>query len=324
MTMRWWGWGEDEPRRLRARRGSGLVGGRVGGAGRAPPGGPSRSTSCVWGGSARLPGAIRERFGEDPCATTARRACCTMRGKSYPDLGERSGDCTGAPDAVLTPRDHDEVRAVLGERGVHGRRGRGRAVRGRDERRRWPRAAARRLRRPGLARPRGARRVGEPRRALAGGRRGRREWVVELEARLGERGFTLGHYPQSYEYVTIGGCAATRSAGQASTGYGRIDELVVGARLRRAGRRSRPARPAGERGGSRAAPDGRRLRGRARGRSPAVAVRVGPTPGGDPLRGLDAGASAPGLKRCGAWSRAARRPTWRGSPTRPRRGWGSG
>src|SRR5262249_3951468 len=61
---------------------------------------------------------------------------------------------------------------------------------------------------------------------VGGGRR-----AVELEARLAERGFTLGHYPQSYEYVTIGGCAATRSAGQASTGYGRIDELVVGARL---------------------------------------------------------------------------------------------
>ena len=59
---------------------------------------------------------------------------------------------------------------------------------------------------------------------------------------LGERGFTLGHYPQSYEYVTIGGCAATRSAGQASTGYGRIDELVVGAAAGGAGRRPRPAR----------------------------------------------------------------------------------
>ena len=31
--------------------------------------------------------------------------------------------------------------------------------------------------------------------------------------------------------MTVGGCAATRSAGQASTGYGRIDELVVGVRL---------------------------------------------------------------------------------------------
>ncbi len=49
------------------------------------------------------------------------------------------------------------------------------------------------------------------------------------EALLNERGLTLGHFPQSYEHASIGGYAATRSAGQASTGYGRFDELVVSA-----------------------------------------------------------------------------------------------
>src|SRR3954462_11943692 len=48
------------------------------------------------------------------------------------------------------------------------------------------------------------------------------------EGPLNARGFTLGHFPQSYEYATVGGCVATRSAGQASTGYGRIDAMVVG------------------------------------------------------------------------------------------------
>ena len=38
---------------------------------------------------------------------------------------------------------------------------------------------------------------------------------------------TLGHFPQSFEYATIGGFAATRSAGQASSGYGRFDDLVT-------------------------------------------------------------------------------------------------
>src|SRR5205807_9175673 len=51
------------------------------------------------------------------------------------------------------------------------------------------------------------------------------------EAKLEARGFTLGHFPQSFEFASIGGCVATRSAGQASTGYGRIDELVVGLRM---------------------------------------------------------------------------------------------
>jgi len=52
------------------------------------------------------------------------------------------------------------------------------------------------------------------------------------EARLQARGLTLGHFPQSFELATVGGCVATRSAGQASTGYGRIDSLVRGVRLR--------------------------------------------------------------------------------------------
>ena len=49
----------------------------------------------------------------------------------------------------------------------------------------------------------------------------------QAEALLNARGWTLGHFPQSFEHATIGGFAATRSAGQASTGYGRFDALVV-------------------------------------------------------------------------------------------------
>ncbi len=44
---------------------------------------------------------------------------------------------------------------------------------------------------------------------------------------LAGHGFTLGHVPQSYEYATIGGFAATRSSGQASAGYGRFDDMVT-------------------------------------------------------------------------------------------------
>ena len=48
-----------------------------------------------------------------------------------------------------------------------------------------------------------------------------------LEAVLAARGFTLGHFPQSFEHSTLGGWIATRSAGQQSDGYGAIDELLV-------------------------------------------------------------------------------------------------
>jgi len=50
----------------------------------------------------------------------------------------------------------------------------------------------------------------------------------DAERALNAAGFTLGHFPQSYEGATIGGYAAARSAGQSSAGYGRFDDMVVG------------------------------------------------------------------------------------------------
>ncbi|WP_189061071.1 FAD-binding oxidoreductase [Longimycelium tulufanense] len=53
----------------------------------------------------------------------------------------------------------------------------------------------------------------------------------EAERLLAAHGFTLGHFPQSFERATIGGFAATRSAGQASSGYGRFEDMVEGIRM---------------------------------------------------------------------------------------------
>ena len=52
----------------------------------------------------------------------------------------------------------------------------------------------------------------------------------DAERLLGERGFSLGHFPQSFEFATIGGFAATRSSGQDSAGYGRFNDMVRGLR----------------------------------------------------------------------------------------------
>lgn len=52
-----------------------------------------------------------------------------------------------------------------------------------------------------------------------------------IEAALAPHGLTLGHFPQSHQEATLGGYVATRSAGQASTGYGRSDELVKSVHL---------------------------------------------------------------------------------------------
>ncbi len=42
-----------------------------------------------------------------------------------------------------------------------------------------------------------------------------------------QRRYTCGHFPQSFEYSTVGGWAVTRGAGQNSTYYGKIEDIVI-------------------------------------------------------------------------------------------------
>jgi alkyldihydroxyacetonephosphate synthase len=53
----------------------------------------------------------------------------------------------------------------------------------------------------------------------------------QAEQLLAAHGYELGHYPQSFQYATVGGFAATRSSGQDSAGYGRFDDMVRGLRV---------------------------------------------------------------------------------------------
>jgi alkyldihydroxyacetonephosphate synthase len=50
----------------------------------------------------------------------------------------------------------------------------------------------------------------------------------EIEAALEPHGYTLGHFPQSWELSSLGGWIATRASGQESLGYGSIQDLVAG------------------------------------------------------------------------------------------------
>lgn len=54
---------------------------------------------------------------------------------------------------------------------------------------------------------------------------------TDLEAQLRAQGYMLGHFPQSFEYSTLGGWIATRSSGQQSLRYGRIEQLFAGGRV---------------------------------------------------------------------------------------------
>lgn len=53
-------------------------------------------------------------------------------------------------------------------------------------------------------------------------------FIKDLEAYVNKKGYILGHYPQSMDLAQMGGLVATRSAGQFSTKYGGIEDLLLG------------------------------------------------------------------------------------------------
>ncbi|MEU3854894.1 FAD-binding oxidoreductase [Streptomyces sp. NPDC029554] len=150
------------------------------------------------------------------------------RGKSTPDLLRiRAADTTDAPAAVALPQSHDEVLAVLRVCAEHRIAvvpfGGGTSVVGGLAP--TPRASFIALDLRHMNRLLDLDPISRTATLQPGLR------APEAEALLSRHGFTLGHFPQSYEWATIGGFAATRSSGQASAGYGRFDEMVLGLTL---------------------------------------------------------------------------------------------
>ncbi len=176
-----------------------------------------------------LPQALVDAAGEESVFAGTEDRVRHATGCGYADLARlRSGRLDAAPDAVLLPADADAVRRTLDACVAEGVAvvpfGGGTSVVGGVE----PlRGSHGRLVSLDLARLRGVEVDGRSLTArLGAGLRG-----PEAEAELVKHGVVLGHYPQSFEYATIGGFAATRSAGQASSGYGRFDSLVSSVRL---------------------------------------------------------------------------------------------
>ncbi len=195
-----------------------------------------------------LTGPVRERLaaivGEGHVRDDAAARAGRCRGKSYLDLlRQRAGDCEDAPDAVVTPRDARAAQQVIyacSEEGVAVvPYGGGTSVVGGLEPLRGRFGALISL---DLGRLEGLESFDERSQTawLGAGTR-----LPEADQALGQRGYTLAHTPQSYEWATVGGCVATRSAGQSSTGYGRIEENVVALRCATpAGELATPAVPA--------------------------------------------------------------------------------
>jgi alkyldihydroxyacetonephosphate synthase len=169
-------------------------------------------------------GALADALGPDGVSTTHRDRLLHACGKSYRDLVRlRAGQVERAPDAVAFPTNEQAVLAVLRLAQEHGFSvvpfGGGTSVTGGVE--------------PLGDRPvldLDLRRLDQ---VLAVDPVSRTATVQAgilgpaLEAALNVRGFTLGHFPQSWEFSSLGGWIATRSAGQQSTGYGKIEDMVV-------------------------------------------------------------------------------------------------
>ncbi|RCG15551.1 FAD-binding oxidoreductase [Streptomyces diacarni] len=170
--------------------------------------------------------ALTAVVGEEHLRTDDAARILHLGGKSTPDLlRRREGDAHHAPDAVVTPGSHEQVQALVEICAEHAVAvvpfGGGTSVVGGVEpaREGHPALISLDLRRldalveldeeSGTA-------------TLQAGLR-----TPEAEELLGAEGYTLGHFPQSFEFATIGGYAATRSAGQSSAGYGRFDAMVT-------------------------------------------------------------------------------------------------
>jgi alkyldihydroxyacetonephosphate synthase len=231
MATKWWGWGEEQhtftlpaPQQfwafVRSRLGEPGVGQRIESLAEVvvPP---SRLES-------KALDALRAATGAEPPTVDSADRIVHSLGKGYCDLVRiRRGEIPHATDAVIYPETEEQVAALLNaaaERGIAVIPfGGGTSVVGGVE----PLGAKptltldlRRMNRLLRLDPLAATAT------LEAGVLG-----PSLEEQLNARGFTLGHFPQSFEYSSLGGWIATRSAGQNSTLYGKIEDRVESLRM---------------------------------------------------------------------------------------------
>ncbi len=231
-NRRWWGWGTlDQTYDLSERPGFypfltdelGLTG-----EGRGPQAELERITLPASRLSADALHALSAIIGEEHLSAEHRARVTHAVGKSYPDLMRlRLGQLERAPDVVIWPEGEEKVAALVA---LAVRRnwaivpyGGGSSVTG------------------GLAA------VGERPTISLNLARLNQVMSVDtvshtatvqagilgpaLESALNDEGLTLGHFPQSFEFSSLGGWIATRAAGQQSLRYGKIEEMVEWLRM---------------------------------------------------------------------------------------------
>lgn len=227
----WWGWGDPEKAGSLPEHAKQLLDERLGTrctTTNRPPASLDEIRLAASSLTSQQVSALAHLVGDTNVLTSDDERLLRAGGKGYLDLVRaRTGQLAYAPDAVVLPADHAEVAAVVAYCVAADFAvvpfGGGTSVVG------------------------GLTAAGEPRPVISLDLR-RLTGMVSLDERdmtatfqagtlapeaeiaLHDNGFTLGHFPQSYQQASIGGFVATRSAGQSSSGYGRIDDMVDGVR----------------------------------------------------------------------------------------------
>jgi len=215
-VRRWNGWGdeaEDYPLSEDARA---FLAERIGLA--PPPQDATLDEALARVPSSRLPDSTA--FSTDP-----RQRLLHARGQSFPDwVAMRAGQFGPVADGVACPGSHEEAAELLSAARRHGALvvpyGGGTSVVGHLG---IP-AGERPVVNISLERMSRLLELDEVNRLarLGAGTPG-----PMVEAQLARYGMLLGHFPQSYQYSTVGGWVVTRSSGQQSYRYGRIEQLFA-------------------------------------------------------------------------------------------------
>ncbi|HWA29995.1 MAG TPA: FAD-binding oxidoreductase [Rhizomicrobium sp.] len=195
---------------------------------------PARPLEEITLAMPRLDPSARAHFaqvlGEDRVRDDTYERAFHARGRSYHDLLHlRAGNLSTAPDAVLYPRGTDEVLQVLSYASDNGIAvvpfGGGTSVVGSVTGDPGAFGAVIALDLSGMDRLIDVDAVSRTATAEAG------IYGPVLDKALRAQNVVLGHYPQSFEFSTLGGWIAHRGAGQNSSRYGRANNWLVAAKL---------------------------------------------------------------------------------------------
>lgn len=219
---RWNGWGDESVAYALHDDALGFLAGRIGGG--APFADAPFDAACASLAPSRL-----QATGLPAHIALATDAPTRLRhalGQSLPDwLRLRYGRIGPAPDGVAFPESGEDVRILLDWAAAHGvsliPHGGGTSVAGHVT----AVPSARPVLTVSLARVAGMLHLDREAQLATFGAG---VFGPDLEAQLRAHGYVLGHYPQSFEYSTLGGWIATRSSGQQSLRYGRIEQLFAG------------------------------------------------------------------------------------------------